>query len=70
MRAAEHFRHAKVRNLELAILGQEQVLKLNIAVRYAILMQIIHPLDELLEETQAVFLLVLIFEVPLGDEAE
>lgn len=68
--AAEDLGNAKVGNLELAVLCDEQVLELDVTMGNAIGVQVVDALDELLEEAQAILKLGLAFQVALLHKAE
>ena len=70
VRTRKDFRYTKVGNLELAIRGDEQVLKLDVSMSDAIGVQVGNTLDKLLEEAESVLELALALEPAFLNKAE
>lgn len=70
MYAGEDFRDAEVCNLQLAVLGDEQVLELDVPMCDAVSVQVVQALQQLLEQAQAIAGAFVCLQVLLLDETE
>ena len=66
MLAAKDFGHAKIRNLQEALVRHEQILEFDITMCDTVCMQIIDPFEQLLEQAQPIFQL----QVPLLNQGK